>query len=281
MPVFLERVRRIIMAVTERITHTIDNPAFNGVEFTEHSKEYLAWPKAVKFAAERGGILQSAREAGAFRVDANGEHNANDYQATRAVALGFKVGNKFYFAIDDTIDPAKNIVIARVQEGYDRHNAERKFLLPVTDALVKGALLRAEKTGRIVEANTASPLELKTKAVSGKSEFGQNDWNKAILLDVAEPYAQMLSQSGYDIGHVWSLTPETLERIGVNGNFVEVRPVGFGCFSNFSSVVADDLFDYCGRSCGVRGVREFSICQKLPSKYKKVRQFLSMLRKAH
>ncbi|MCK4670268.1 MAG: hypothetical protein KAT43_03615 [Nanoarchaeota archaeon] len=275
----------MIIKETRIIKYELKNPSFKGVEFTGHSNEWLNWPKTVRFATEQGdgAILQSAREAGAFRIEANGEHDADVYQATRNVALYFKMGGKFYCAIDDIADPEQNIVIARAQEGYKSHSNERKYLLPVNDSLVKPALSRAEKTGRIVEA-TESPLKLKTKAVNGKSEFGQNDWNKAILLDVAEPYARMLSQRGdgiieyyrtlnqlsYEIGRVWSLTPERLKEIGVDGNFIEVRPVGLGGnYYSLNGVYAYDCFG-ASRSCAVYGAREFSTEDKVVNLDEKV-----------
>ncbi|MBW2978729.1 hypothetical protein KY304_01300 [Candidatus Woesearchaeota archaeon] len=250
---------------TRIIKYELENPHFKGVEFTEHSNEWLDWPKAVRFASEQGdgSILQSAREAAAFRIEAEGDYDADLYQATRNVALYFKVGDKFYCAIDDIADPEQNIVIARAEESFKSHSNHGKYILPVNDSLVKGVLSRAEKTGRIVEA-TESLLELKTKTVKEKSEFGQNDWNKAILLDVAESYAQMLNKRGYKIGRVWSLTPESLEEIGVDGNSVEVRPVGLGDNDYYSvnDVVAVNLFDYDGRSCGVRRAKNFSTGNK-------------------
>lgn len=253
------------MAVKETriIKYELKNLAFAGVEFTEHSKEWLDWPNAVRFAAEQGNgaILQSAREVAAFRIEAEGEHDADLYQATRNVALYFKVGDKFYCAIDDIADAEQNIVTARAQEGYKSHSNDGKYLLPFTDSLVKGSLLRAEKTGRIVEA-TESPLELKTKEVKKKSEFGQNDFNRAILLDMAEPYAKMLSKRGYEIGRVWSLTPENLKEVGVDGNFVEVRPLGLGYDCSISDVYAGNRFVSSGRSRGVRRAKNFSTGNK-------------------
>jgi len=246
---------------TRNIKYELDHPAFAGVEFTEHSKEWLDWLEAVRFASAQGdgAILQSAREAAAFRIEAEGEHDADLYQATRTVVLGIKVGNDFYQAIDDIADPEQNIAIARAQEGYASHSNDGKYLLPVTDSLVKGVLSRAEKTGRIVRA-TESPLELKTKEVKKKSEFGQNDWNRAILLDMAEPYAGMLNKRGYETGRVWSLTPKSLEEIGVDGNSVEVRLVGLGV--DYVVVVDANSLFYDGRSCGVRRAKNFSTGNK-------------------
>jgi hypothetical protein len=260
------------------INYKLKNPAFKGVEFTEYSKRGLDWPEAVKFAANQGdgAILQSVREAGAFRIEADGAYDAKVHPATRSAALYFKMGDKFYCAIDDIADSEQNIIIARAQKGFksksDSYNGTH--LLPVNDSLVKGALSRAEKTGRIVEATENNILELRTKTFDGKSEFGQNDWNRAILLDFAEPYAEMIHKrytesygiwpSILDIGRVWSLTPKTLEKIGVDGNFVDVGPVSLvGVYNDIDGVTVGYYSgNVCGsgvgRSCGVRHAKNFS-----------------------
>jgi hypothetical protein len=227
---------------------------FDGITFSGSSDDYLVWPKAVVFGGKNNGILQSTREAGAFSIEAEGKDDAYLYQATRTGVVYFKAGDKFYAAIDDTVDPAQNIVVARAEDGYKARSKNNKFILPVSDTLVRGVLSRAEKAGRIVEVVAESPLELKTKSVDGKSEFGQNDWNKAILVDVSEPYAQMLNKRGYNIGRVWSLTPKDLEQKGVDGNNVEVRPVGLGGVGIDGVGVGFN----CGCARGVRGAREIS-----------------------
>ena len=51
-------------------TYTLDMPDFEGVEFTESSKEALSLPEAVKFAADQHTILHSLREAAAVRIEA-------------------------------------------------------------------------------------------------------------------------------------------------------------------------------------------------------------------
>jgi len=242
--------------------HSIEGrDGFDGMTFSRRSDNYLGWPEAVVFGSKNNGILQSAREAGAFRIEAEGKAAADFYQATRTGVVYFKAGDKFYAAIDDTVDPAQNIVIARAEDGYKSHRQTDKFILPVSNKLVKGVLSRAEKAGRIVEVASESPLELKTKSVRGKSEFGQNDWNKAILADVNEPYAQMLNKRDYNTGLVWGLTQEGLESKGVDGNNVEVRPVGLGDGYSYgiSDVGAKDgSFEVGGRARGVRGAREVS-----------------------
>ncbi len=243
-----------------------NDPAFKGAEFSDHSSKE-DWLDAIDFAARWGGILQSAREAAAFYFYAKGEHDTNDNQVTRTVALGFKAGNKFYIAIDDTVNPEQNIVIAKTKERYNSYNSlfNRNYLLSVTDPLVKSALSRAEKTGRIVEANSVSMLDLKTDAVNGKSEFGQHDLSKAILLDFAEHYAQMIRQAEQcDVGAIWSLTPEDLEKNGADSKHVDVQPVCLGYITvNAVSNSTFDLLDTVGRACAVRGARDFSADKKI------------------
>jgi hypothetical protein len=230
--------------------------------FSHNSDKFLFWPKAVVFGSRNNGILQSCREAGAFRIEAEEKDDANFYQATRTGVVYFKAGDRFYAAIDDTVDPAQNIVIARAEDGYKSHQKTKKFILPVSDALVRGVLSRAEKTGRIVEVGAESALELKTKAVSGKSEFGQNDWNKAILADVSEPYAQMLNKRSYNSGFVWSLTQKALEQKGVDGNNVEVRPVGLGVAS-ICGIDTTAHFKLMGRARSVCGAREIDAKERI------------------
>ncbi|MCK4670269.1 MAG: hypothetical protein KAT43_03620 [Nanoarchaeota archaeon] len=284
----------MVIKETRIIKYELENPHFNGVEFGELSKSFLPMDYAVCFAANQGRILWSAREAGAFSIEQSIEQASCGFRylgcpiyLTRTVDIGIKIDDKFYHAIDDTINPEQNLVIARAQEGDESHFLNGKYLLPITDPLVKGALLRAEKTGRIFEA-TKGVNRLKTKAVNGKSEFGQDDGNKAILLDVAEPYAQMLSHlRGYNYGYMWFLEPESLERMGVDGNFVEVRCVhlnpfaktkifpGGRCYDdNYyiydNTVAANIQFNLYAWVRGVRGAREFSTEDKVVNLDEKV-----------
>lgn len=216
-----------------------------------------------------GFILESAYERGASSVICSTvmQHIVDFCQATRSTAIYLRAGDKFYAAIDDTADPEKNIIIARAKEGYERCRAENRFLLPVSDALVKGALRRAEKSGRIVAVhNTICSLALKTKAIDGKSEFGQNDWNKAVLLDAAEPYAQMLNWFGVDRGRVWSLTSEyDLKKMGVDGNVVAVSPVGLGYFfdSIYHSVTSYRFDEPACRAVGIQNTCDIAKDSKI------------------
>jgi len=240
--------------------YKLKNPAFAGAEFTNGSDDFLVGPEAVEFGARDGGILQSAREAIAFRREANGKYAADRTQATRTGAIYFEKDGKFYAAFDDSTNPENNIVIARAAQGFEAHKANGRFLLPTTDPLVDRIIKRAQnETGRFAEVPTNYPSELSTERVDGKSQCGQDLRNKAILGDVAESNSNMLNQRGYRVGSIWCLNPEILVRIGVDGNFAEVRHVKLGdgncdCLGN---IYAASQFNYRGRSRGVRHAPEF------------------------
>jgi hypothetical protein len=233
-------------------------PGFENVEFTESSKELLIWPRAVKFAADRNSILQSLREAAAFRIEAQGKYAADHYQATRTGAVYFKDGNKFYVAFDDVPDAKENIVLARAIDGYEANKAGREFLLSKKDKQIAQLLKRSEKSDRIVEV-IESPLELATKTTDGSSEFGSNKAVQALFGDIAEPYAAMLKSRKYDEGFVYVLTPESLDK-QVDAQNALVRPVGLGF--DIYYVYAIDRFNGYGRARGVRRAREFSTGNK-------------------
>ena len=125
-------------------------------------------------------------------------------------------------------------------------------------------MLRAEKTGRIVEAAESITLDLKTKQNNGKSEFGQYDWTKATFLDMAEPYAQMLNKRGYDIARVGLVDSEELEYIGIDNTNVEVRLTVLGRIDSGHIHDAYSCFRFMepGRARVVHGAREFSTGDK-------------------
>lgn len=248
---------------TRIVKYEIDTPGFENVEFTESSKDYLIWPKAVKFAADQNAaVLQSVREAGAFRIQAEGKDDVDHYQVTRTGAVYFKDGSKFYVAFDDAPDASQNIVLARVQEGYDANSKRCEWTLSKKDKHIAQILKHAEKSDRIVQV-VESPLELATKVSFGSSEFGSNKTVQALFSDVAEPYAGMLHKRGYSKGFIYVLTPENLEK-RVADDKTLVRPVGLGgdyygdIYYYVDVVLAGYRFNYVGRARGVRGAQKFS-----------------------
>ena len=169
----------------------------------------------------------------------------------------FKDGNTWRVAIDDIADPEQNILLARADEGHKAHRAENKWLVPKSDAYVRGLLERAEKTGRIVPAQEASPLELATKAVSGSSPFGQDALMQAIFgKDIREAYAAFLHRNRRNTGYGYSLTPKTLESMDIESDKAEIRLIGLGGGDggNLDDVGADVRCNYGGRARGVRSV---------------------------
>jgi hypothetical protein len=237
--------------------YTIDTPGFAESIFTAASPQYLALPDAVRFARERNSVLQSAREAVAFRIAAQGEDHANDYQVTRTAAFYVKNKGKFFVAFDD--DPTENILLARAQEGYDAHYSKGKWLVCKDDPLIRAALGRAEKTGRNVPVPLENAVELATTARNGASEYGTSNLIRATIGDLAEPYAAFLNHNNHRTGYEFFLTPSTLQKIGLDEEHVEVRRVGVGGGSDGSDLGAGGQCVNGGRA---RGVRKTSIGNK-------------------
>src|SRR5262245_43073611 len=140
------------MTLTRRGTsqYRIDTLGFARTVFTTGSIAYLSLPAALQFAAEQKSVLQSAAEAVAFRIAANGTMDANSYQTTRTTAIYHKAGGEFRVAFDDSPNPATNILLARPQGGYDAHNSTGHWLVNRRDPLIRVALARAARAGRIV-----------------------------------------------------------------------------------------------------------------------------------
>ena len=229
-------------------------PGFEGVRFSESSPGYVKWPAAVAFARKRSGVLQSAREAAAFSIHADGTDNANNYQATRTVAIGFEDNGKFYLAFDDDPDPSKNIVLARAQEGYDTNIAGREWTLPKSDSYVRQILVRAEKDSRKVVSAQKSPLVLPT--AQDVQYFGNNETVEAVLGDQAPGYAAHRLKSGRNTGRVYALTEDKLrDIIGEDIDKVVIRPVGLGDVFGF---VAGNRFVNNGLARGVSEAQNFS-----------------------
>ncbi|MBI4141751.1 hypothetical protein HY484_02390 [Candidatus Woesearchaeota archaeon] len=229
---------------------------FDGVEFTDGSPSRLNWPNAVNFANERKAILQSVREAVAFRVDSGGVDGSDDYQATRTGGVYFKEGDTIYLAVDDVADDSKNIVLARSQEGYSAHQSGNEWVLPKKDKHIFQFLKRAEITHRIVEV-VESPLELATVRSGGVSEYGQNATVKVLMGDVSEHNAAWLKEHNYGVGKVYTLLPEYVSNKIKDDREVLIRPVGLDDLD----VDVIDQFNDSGRARGrvaQRSAKNFS-----------------------
>ena len=200
---------------------------FEGVEFTDGSPSWLSWPDAVNFAHERKAILQSLREAVAFRVDSAGADGSNEYQATRTGGVYFKESNKIYLAVDDVADASENIILARANEGYSAHKNGKDWFLPKKDKHIAKFLKRAERSDRIVEV-VESPLELATVMSGNVSEYGQNATVKVLMGDVSEHTASWLKEHTYDVGKVYLLSSEYVANQIRDNKSVLIRRVGLG-----------------------------------------------------
>jgi frataxin-like iron-binding protein CyaY len=237
--------------------HTIDTPGFDDRVFTGTSAKYLALPDAVHFANARNTILQSAAEAVAFRIAANGHDFANDYHITRTAALYFRDGDRCSIAFDDSDDPEQNILLARSQEGYDAHRKNGKWLVSKSDPCITSALERAARTGRIVAAPQKNLVQLLMRTDwSGTSEYGNSPSIRAMIGDLSEPYARFFTERDYRTGHAWFLTPSNLQQLGVSTDTVEVRCVGVGGGCSDSSNLG--AYGRCYGGGRARGVRKTS-----------------------
>ena len=211
--------------------YKIDVAGYADHIFTAGTPNYRTLPDAVRLAQERNSVLQSAREAVAFRLAAVGADGANDYQVTRTAALYFTAAGKAFLAFDD--DAKDNILLLRAQEGYDVHASTGTWLVSKSDPLITAALHRAEKADRILPAPLENTLRFSTDSRRGVSEYGTSKVVRATIGDLAEPYASFLSEKGYRSGYEWLLTAKNLDQLGVDGDHVEVRRVGVGGYSDF------------------------------------------------
>lgn len=233
-------------------------PQTKGTVFRNGSSESLVLPGAVRFASLYGTFLQSAQEGVAFRyatlsAGQDGLDGANDCQWTRTAALYFKSDGKWHVAFDDIPDAQKNIVLAKYNDGYKSHETNGKFPRSIKNILVKSALKRAEKDGRIVIV-PESRLELLTKPISGEDSVAGNTHSRAILGYAAPLQAELLNKEGYEKGRFWFLTLSDLEDLELKSNEAEIRAAGLG---RGGGVDAGSRFDVSGCSRGTFGAKEF------------------------
>jgi len=236
-----------------RIEHL---PGFEKVVFSQSSGSYFSLPQSVAFATERDSVLQSAREAWAFRIDSNGALDSDRYQSTRTAALGVRVGNQYCIAFCDSNHPDENVLLARPQEGYDLHSTGKPWLVRNDDPVIKRMLERAREEHRVVPA-LETTLELCTNHTGGTSPYGMHSITQAILgKDLAAHVASYLRERGFCNGYVWTLSPGSLCDVGVTENHVDIRRVGVGGNCNFNGSYDLVAGDRCGGDGRARGVRE-------------------------
>jgi hypothetical protein len=229
--------------------YMIDTPGFSDYIFTAGSQSSRALPGAVRFARERDSVLQSAREAVAFRMAANGTNFANKCQSTRTAAIYIKDKGEFSVAFDD--ETINDILLALPQEGCDSHNSTGRWLVSKNNLFIRAALDRAEETERIVLVPPAGTVRLTTR--NGASAYGTSRLINAIIGDLAEPYADFLNHEGNEWGYERFLRRSAIKDIGVDNEKVEVRRVGVGGtdYYGINYLFADVQCNYVGYARGV------------------------------
>jgi len=246
-----------MVQLVSRPEYRIDHlPGFEHLVFSESSASYLVLPESIAFATQRDSVLQSAREAWAFRIDSYGTLESDRYQSTRTAALGFKVGNQYGIAFCDSNKPDENILLARPQEGYDLHSTDKPWLVSKEDPVVRVMLARAQDEHRVVPA-LESTLKLDTGYSGGASPYGTHPVTQAFLgKDLTEAVASYLYAHGHGSGCLWTLSPNSLHDLGVDDNHVAICRVGVGGVVNSNDMYYLDAVVRCvGIGCA-RGVRE-------------------------
>lgn len=186
---------------------------FEQVVFTESSSEagdgYLTVPEGIVFAKNHGMVLQSAREAVAFALSAQGKYDSLEMQVTRTIAAYVKICSRWYVGIDDTDRPTKNVLLARAQE-YD---PMKGLAVSRKDEFLAHLLKDAEKNNRLIPVPSA-PLVFENKTYLEKDSVMQ-----VVFKDVLKAYSDFLGQRKYQ---VQLLLPETLDALGAD-ELVHIR----------------------------------------------------------
>jgi len=167
-------------------------------------------------------MLQSASEAVVVRIVKNGADYSHEPQLTRTAAIYFLADGKWHVAFDDIADPGQNVLYVGIAEYVQ---IPWEFSPQTTDEYVRTALHRSEKNDRIVALPDGFDL-LHVVPADGKSEFGSNPVVKAILGEIAEPYAQWLHDDNRSWGVVNLLHKSQLEEYV--GTAVTIKPLVLG-----------------------------------------------------
>jgi hypothetical protein len=208
----------------------------------------------VMYAAARGteystiGVPSSLPEEAAIHVEAQGEHNTNNYMITRTPLFHFrkKKGGHIYIAASDSANPASNILIARSEEATEGFR-DGNVWTQDRDGLVDLMLSAAKDAGR--EARTPETRQPYTQSLKGgaRSDAAHDPILRVLFGDAQPAYAAWLSEKGYDNLYAWFATNPLA---GLTPKQVGVRPVGLG-YGYRNGVGADDSINYNGRSRAV------------------------------
>jgi hypothetical protein len=237
--------------------YQIDTPGFDQTIFTVTSRDYLPFPVAVQYARVRNSVLQSARDAIAFRIAANGAEGANDYQLTRTAAVYFREHGQHFVAFDD--DPADNLLLARSTDGTAAYRVGLPWLARRANDMITRMLDRAQHADRI------HPLPRQDETIysttGSTAAYATAPMVRAMIGDLAAPYADFLGNKGHTRGRTWLLTPKDVQRNVVTDDFVEVRRVGVGGEAYLMyGLDADGRCNGTGRARGVRDNRKPGDC---------------------
>ena len=214
-------------------------PGFENTIFLARPNSDASFANAVYKAQAYHGVLQSAREGIAWRIEAYGspfQWEADCSQVTRTISAHVYISGKYWAFFDDSPRDQSNVGLAHAVKGYESHMNKDSWLVSMKDRFLRRMLRRAEKADRIVELTEENPLKRSLVQEDGVSPYASDPINKAILLDVAEHNATYQVKRGYTNAPTFHLTPSQLNGMGVDKDHAEIRFVRLGGIGNIGDV---------------------------------------------
>jgi hypothetical protein len=199
---------------------------FRDTVFSRSSDECLELREALHTKSDilKGFVLQSAREAYAWRVACSDEEEGKEGYVTRTAVLYFKSNGSWYVAVDDIPDPKKNLILTHTFEEFDEYFDQ--CFLKKSHPLVRSALGRAKRSGRVVKVPNKKEWNTKLSTVPnrrGTSQFGRFSLNKLVFGDMSEVVAKYWHSLGRESCEVRGISVESLETQLIPRGSVEVQ----------------------------------------------------------
>lgn len=220
----------VALKVVSRTRFSIDRQGFEDILFTESTRRDVDWYDAVRLVAEQGGILQSAREAVVFRMNARGDDESFSEQLTRTTVAYFIENGKAYFAVDDSPGP-DNVVISYLNEKRNISKKNVDIISSKSDKLIKKLLKRAEKSDRLMDLPEEKNIEL---MITEAKDSSQNKILRSFLMDTLENYSDFLTRQAdkgeryfFNKFFVYLLDRDYVEK-KIKRDSVIIQPIGIG-----------------------------------------------------
>lgn len=194
---------------------------FEDVLFTERTAHAETLVECLRFAAAQGAILQSAREAWAFRLGKRGLLGSNLEQHTRTIVVSTIVDGVYCFCITDSEDPNTNPILAAALAQPSR----AAWLLRKADPAVAVTIEKCRAKNRVYRMGTvALPLH-----GLGAGAYATSPITNAVLgPDLAPAVADYLRQQGNQLGGFYIGNAGDPASAGVTEEIVRVGSIVVG-----------------------------------------------------